>query len=367
MNNFQYDYLIVGAGLFGSVFAREMSDKGYSCLVIDKRNHIGGNCYSEEINNIIAHMYGPHIFHTSDIEVWQYINKFASFNNFSYRPKVIFNDKLYSFPINLMSLYQVFGVKTPEEARKKLEDVKIKFDNPLNFEDWILSQIGLELYNIFIKGYTQKQWGKLPSLLPSSIIKRLPIRLTYDDNYFNDTYQGIPIGGYTSIFKKLLSGIEIKLNTNYFDNTEYFNSISKRIVYTGAIDQFYNYKFGKLQYRSLNFETIYLDINDYQGNAAINYSDVTIPWTRIIEHKHFEFGTQPNTIITKEFPTEIGEPYYPINDDENNKKYRQYKNESNNQSTVFFGGRLAEYKYYDMHQVIAAALNIVKLETQTNI
>ena len=357
-----YDYLIVGCGLFGSICVRELTDKGYRCLVIDKKQHIGGHCYSENIKDINVHMYGPHIFHTSNEQVWNYLNRFCSFNHFTYRPRVSFKNKLYSFPINLLTLYQVFGVKTPTEAKKKLEDVRIKNDNPQNLEEYILSVVGKELYEIFIKGYTAKQWRKDPKDLPSSIIKRIPIRLTFDDNYFFDKYQGIPIGGYTNIFTNLLKGIEVKLGVDYFNDRKYFNSLAKAIIYTGPIDEFYDYKCGNLEYLTLRFERETLDIEDYQGVAAINFTEESVPYTRIIEHKHFEFGNQPHTIITKEYPEEWNktkDPYYPINNNKNEKVLNDYKNLCNSQKNVIFGGRLAEYKYYDMDDTVEKALSII--------
>lgn len=360
-----YDYLIVGSGLFGSIFARELTDAGKKVLVIDKRNHVGGNCYTEKIDGINVHKYGPHIFHTSDENVWRYVNKYVSFNNYVNRPKVIFKNKIYSFPINLMTLYQLYDVKTPSEAKKILETKIQNIDVPKNLEEWVLSQVGNEIYETFIKGYTTKQWGRSPKELPSSIIRRLPIRLTFDDNYYMDKYQGIPIGGYTELFVKLLSGIDVELNVDFFENKEHYENISKKIVYTGAIDRFYNFQFGKLEYRSLNFETSNLDIEDYQGNAIVNYTEENIPYTRIIEHKHFEFGKQKNTIITKEYPSNHGEPYYPINDEQNNQIYQKYKSMMINETKYIFGGRLADYKYYDMHQVIGSALKRVKDEINT--
>ena len=357
-----YDYLIVGSGLFGSVFANQLYESGKKVLVIEKKNHIGGNCFTENIDDIHVHRYGPHIFHTSDDRVWTFVNKFVNFNNFINRPKVFYKDKLYSFPINLMTLYQLYGIYTPYDAEKLLGEKKIIIDNPKNLEDYVLSQVGKEIYETFIKGYTTKQWNKDPKELPTSIIKRIPIRLNFDDNYYFDKYQGIPIGGYTQIFEKLLKGIEIKTNVDYFDNKEYFNSITKKIVYTGPVDLYFNHIFGKLQYRSLKFETEHLDINDFQGNALINYTEYEIPYTRIIEHKHFDYQNQKNTIITKEYPQNNGEPFYPINDFENNSKYTQYKKLMDMEKNVIFGGRLADYKYYDMHQVIASALSRVKKE-----
>ena len=355
----KYDYLIIGSGLFGAIFAYEMNKIGKRCLVIEKSNHIGGNCYTENIDGINIHKYGPHIFHTNDKDIWNYINQFAEFNNYKHTPKVNFNNNLFSFPINLMTLYQLWSVKTPFEANEKLNSVKLDIKNPQNLEEWILSQVGEEIYETFIKGYTQKQWNKDPKNLPSSIIKRLPIRLTFDDNYFFDKYQGIPIGGYTQIFEKMLDNIEVKLNTNYFDNRNYFNSLAENIVFTGKIDEFYNYQFGELEYRSLRFELEKHNIEYYQGCSIVNYTNYNIPYTRITEHKHFESSKSDITWITKEYPKDYKKgdiPYYPINDDKNNKIYNKYKELSKNETNVIFGGRLAEYKYYDMHQIIGSAL-----------
>lgn len=358
-----YDYLIIGAGLFGSICARELIDRGNKCMVIEKRNHIGGNCYTENIDGINIHKYGPHIFHTSNKEIWEYINRYAIFNHYINRPKVSYNNSLYSFPINLFSMYQVYGVKTPEEARKKINSVKIPNNNPKNLEEWILSQVGPELYEIFIKGYTIKQWGRNPKNLPVSIIKRLPLRFTFDDNYYTDCYQGIPIGGYTQIFEKLLNGIEISLNTDYLSNRNYYDSLAKKIIYTGPIDGFYNYRFGKLNYRSLRFDIEYHSIEDYQGNSIINFSDIDLPYTRIVEHKHFEFKTTQHTIISKEYSIEWNEdcePYYPIEDVVNTEIYKTYKILSDKDDRYIFGGRLAAYRYYDMHQIIKSALHTCK-------
>lgn len=354
-----YDYLIVGSGLFGSICARELTDHGYKCLVIEKRNHIGGNCYTENVDGINVHKYGPHIFHTSNKRIWDYVNKFAEFNHFRYTPKVSYKNTLYSFPINLLTLNQVYNITTPTEAAILLKKIRVPIDNPQNLEEWVLSQVGEKLYEIFIKGYTTKQWGKPPKELPTSIIKRLPIRTTFDDNYYFDTYQGIPIGGYTKIFDKLLEGIDIRLNIDYFSDKNYFDSLANKIIYTGPIDKFYEYRFGKLEYRSLHFSEERWDVSDYQGVAGVNYTDETVPYTRIIEHKHFEFGKQSHTIITKEFPTLFGEPYYPINDEKNNTIYKQYKHLMEQETKYIFGGRLADYQYYDMHQVIGSALKTV--------
>jgi len=357
-----YDYIIVGSGLFGSVCAFELSKKNKKVLVLEKREHIGGNCYTEKKEGINIHKYGPHIFHTNDKKIWDYINQFAKFNNFVNRPKVNFDGSIYSFPINLFTLYQLWGVKTPKEAEEKLEQVKIKNDNPQNLEEWILSQVGTDIYEKFIKGYTTKQWGRDPKDLPASIIKRLPIRLTFDDNYFFDKYQGIPEGGYTQIFEKLLDGIEVKTNIDFLENKEYWEKQTKKIIFTGKIDELYDYRFGKLEYRSLNFESELVE-GDFQGNAIVNYTNKEVPYTRICEHKHFEFGQQPLSIITKEFPQEYtGQniPYYPIGDEKNTNVYKQYKSLNEQQDCYILGGRLSEYKYYDMHQIIASALHKLK-------
>lgn len=352
-----YDYLIVGSGLFGSIFAREMTNKGAKCLVIDKRNHIGGNCYTENIDGIHVHNYGPHIFHTSCEKIWNYMNIWTKFNHFVYRPKVNYNNSIYSFPINLFTLYQLWGVVTPIEARKKLDSVRIVNSNPSNLEEWILSQVGEELYEKFIYGYTKKQWNREPKDLPAFIIKRLPIRLNYDDNYFDDSYQGIPIGGYTEIFNKLLKNIPIELGVDYLADKNYLDLKAKKIVYTGPIDEFFNCDCGRLEWRSLKFEHEILQ-GDFQGNAVFNYTNEKIPYTRICEHKHFEFGKQNHTVITKEYPQEwdpTKEKFYPINDNLNNELYKKYKDRIDT-SKYIFGGRLANYKYYDMHQVVGSAL-----------
>jgi len=357
-----YDYIIVGSGLFGSVFAYEANKRNKKVLIIEKRKHIGGNCYTENIEGINVHAYGPHIFHTNDKNIWKYINQFAEFNNFSYRSKVNFNNKIYSFPINLMTLYQLWGVKNPQEAKEKLDSVKINISNPENLEQWVLSQVGQEIYETFIKGYTTKQWGRDPKDLPADIIKRLPIRLNFDDNYYFDRFQGIPIGGYTQIFEKLLNGIAVLTNTDFFENREYFEKQTNKIVFTGKIDELYDYAYGQLEYRSLKFETEILK-GDFQGNSIINHTDIKTPFTRITEHKHFEFGQQENTVITREYPDSYDNkkvPYYPIGDQKNNTIYKKYKLLNDKQNYYILGGRLAEYKYYDMHQIIASALTCVK-------
>jgi UDP-galactopyranose mutase len=361
-----YDYLIIGSGFFGSIFAYEMNKIGKKVLIIEKRSHIGGNCYTENVEGISVHKYGPHIFHTNDKRIWDYVNKFADFNHYVNRPKVLHGDSIYSFPINLMTLYQLWKVKTPEQAIQKLEKVKIKCENPKNLEEWILSQVGEEIYEIFIKGYTTKQWGREPKELPSSIIKRLPIRLTFDDNYFNDRFQGIPIGGYTQIFQRMLEGIEVQTGVDFFENKDYFEKISKKIVFTGKIDQLFDYTYGELEYRSLKFINETHD-GDYQGNAVVNYTESHIPFTRICEHKHFEFGKQEKTVITKELPDSYDKtkvPYYPIGDQKNLEIYEKYKTLTKKQNKFILGGRLAEYKYYDMHQIVGSALHCVKKEIE---
>ena len=352
------DYVIIGSGLFGSIFARQMTDRGASCLILEKREHIGGNCYTENTEGIHVHKYGPHIFHTNSDKVWEYMNRWTKFNNFVNRPKVNYMGKLYSFPINLFTLYQLWGMSTPKDAEKKLNEVKIKKENPKNLEEWILSQVGEEIYETFIKGYTTKQWGRSPKDLPSFIIKRLPIRLNFDDNYYEDKYQGIPENGYTEIFKKLLNGIPVETNVDYLKDREKLDSLAKKTVYTGAIDEFFNYEYGTLEWRSLRFEHERIETKDFQGNAIINYTDESIPHTRVIEHKHFNYGKQDFSVVTKEFPQNWDknkEKFYPINDEKNNELYSKYKNMIDEKKYVF-GGRLADYKYYDMHQVVGSAL-----------
>lgn len=355
-----YDYLIVGSGIFGSVFAQQAKMNNKKCLIIDKRDHIGGNCYTRKEHDIDVHVYGPHIFHTSSKEIWEYIGKFSQFNNFVNRPKSRIGDQIFSFPINMMTLHQLWGVASPVEAERKLREVKIPCENPRNLEEWIVSQVGTEIYEKFIYGYTKKQWMREPRDLPSSIIKRIPIRLTYDDNYFNDTFQGIPVEGYTKIFENMTEGVEIELGVNFFDNRERFEKLAKCLVFTGKIDEFFEFEFGELQYRGLRFENEVHE-NDFQGNAVINYPDYNVNWTRITEHRHFtpEKKNLNKSIITKEFPFESNRdstPYYPIGDEVNINKYRLYKEKADKCTNVVFGGRLAEYKYYDMHQVIGSAL-----------
>lgn len=361
----KYDYLIVGAGLYGSIFAYEMNKKGKKCLVIDKRNHIGGNIYTEEIEGINVHKYGAHIFHTSNKEVWEYINQFCEFNNYINSPIANYKGEIYNLPFNMNTFNRLWGVKTPKEAQKKIEKQKKEFRivEPKNLEEQAISLIGKDIYEKLIKGYTEKQWGRDAKELPSFIIKRLPVRFTYDNNYFNDRYQGIPIGGYTKIIEKMLEGIEVRLNSNFFDKREEYENIANKIVFTGMIDEYYNYCFGKLEYRSLRFETEILNEDNYQGNAVVNYTEREIPYTRIIEHKHFEFGQQEKTVITREYPSEWkegDEPYYPVNNKKNDELYLKYKELADKEEKVIFGGRLGEYKYYDMDKVIEKVLKELK-------
>ena len=374
-----YDFLIVGAGLAGASMARELTNTGKRCLVIDKRPHIAGNVYTENVSGINVHKYGAHIFHTSDRQIWDYVNKFSEFNRYTNSPVAMAPDgKLYNLPFNMNTFYQMWGVKTPAEAQAKIDGQRREamermqttdMENPCSLEEQALILIGRDIYEHLIKHYTEKQWGRPCSELPAFIIRRLPVRLTFDNNYFNDVYQGIPIGGYTRLVEKMLDGIEVKLNVDYFDNREYFNSLADRIIYTGEIDRFYDYRFGSLQYRTVRFETELLtDVPNYQGNAVVNYTDAATPFTSTIEHKHFEaFGNAVydnlNTVISREYSQEWNpgdEPYYPVNDDRNGKLYARYRELADAERSVTFCGRLAEYCYYDMHQVIAQALDKVK-------
>lgn len=363
----KYDYLIVGSGLFGSIFAYEANKIGMKCLVIDKRNHIGGNIYCKEIEGINVHEYGAHIFHSSNRDVWNYINQFAEFNRYTNSPVAIYKDELYNLPFNMNTFNKLWGVKTPAEAKSKIEEqlAETNIAEPKNLEEQAIKLIGKDIYEKLIKGYTEKQWGTKATELPAFIINRLPVRFTYDNNYFNDTYQGIPIGGYTKIIEKMLEGIEVRLECDFFKNRQEFQKIADKIVFTGMIDEFYNYEFGTLEYRSLRFEHEILNEENHQGNAVVNYTEYEIPYTRIIEHKHFEYGTQPKTVITREYPAtwkKGDEPYYPINNERNNNMYAKYKELADKESNVIFGGRLAQYKYYDMHHVIEQALNTVEKE-----
>ncbi|MEZ4969126.1 MAG: UDP-galactopyranose mutase [Flavobacteriaceae bacterium] len=356
----KYDYLIVGAGLFGAVFAHEARKKGKKCLVIDKRPHLGGNVYCEEVEGINVHKYGAHIFHTNDKAIWDYVNGFVEFNRYTNAPVANYKGELFNLPFNMNTFYQLWGVRTPEEAKlviaEQVREVGVR--NPMNLEKQALSLVGKDIYEKLIKGYTEKQWGRKATELPAFIIKRLPLRFTFDNNYFNDKYQGIPIGGYNKLINGLLDGVETRLEVDFFKDRTELMAMAHQLVFTGKIDEFFDYRYGKLEYRSLEFKHEILDMENYQGNAVINYTDAEIPYTRILEHKHFEFGTQKKTVITKEYPTEWSgnkEPYYPINDQRNNEIYSKYKTLSE-KDNIIFGGRLAEYKYYDMHQVIASAL-----------
>ena len=377
----KYDYLIVGSGLFGAIFAHEATKIGKKCLVIEKRNNIGGNIYTENVDGINVHKYGAHIFHTSNKEVWDYINQFTEFNRYTNSPVARYKNELYNLPFNMNTFHELFGVVTPAEAQAKLDEerqeaqVKLNGREPQNVEEQAMSLIGKTVYEKLIKGYTEKQWGRPCTELPAFIIKRLPVRLVYDNNYFNNKYQGIPIGGYTQIIEKMLEGIEVRLNYNYFEHKEELEDISEKIVFTGLIDQYYDYKFGKLEYRSLKFETEEINMQNYQGNAVVNYTEYEVPYTRIIEHKFFEYGknlgatpieeSPENTVITKEYPVtwEDGmEPYYPVNNDKNNEIYKKYEELANEDKKVIFGGRLGTYKYYDMDKVIEEALKTLKKE-----
>lgn len=362
----KYDYLIVGAGLYGAVFAREAKDKGKSVLVIDKRPNIAGNVYTENVEGIHVHKYGAHIFHTNDTKVWNYITRFARFNRFTNSPVANYHGELFSMPFNMYTFNKMWGVVTPEEAMKKIEEQRKEIiGEPKNLEEQAISLVGRDIYEKLVKGYTEKQWGRDCKDLPAFIIKRLPVRFTYDNNYFNALYQGIPVGGYTQLVANLLDGIEVKLETDYLEHKEELNQIADKVVYTGAIDAYFNYRLGNLEYRSVRFETELLDIPNFQGNAAVNYTDRETPWTRIIEHKWFEFGKDekgnnlPKTVISREYSSEWkpgDEPYYPVNDERNSMLYAEYRKLADCEENVIFGGRLGEYKYYDMDQVIAAAL-----------
>ena len=360
----QYNFLIIGSGLFGATVSYILKTKGYTCLVIDKRSHIGGNVYTESVKGINVHKYGAHIFHTSDRWVWDFVNSFAEFNRYTNSPVANYKGKLYNLPFNMNTFYQMWGVTTPEEAKEMIEKQRRKsgISNPRNLEEQAISLIGKDIYYTLIKDYTEKQWGRKATELPAFIIKRLPVRFTFDNNYFNDKYQGIPEGGYTGMIEKILEGVEVRLNTDYFENREYFDSIADKVIYTGEIDRFFDYCFGHLEYRTVSFEMELLEgISNYQGNAVVNYTDADTPYTRIIEHKHFEFGQQPDTVISREYSKEWqpgDEPYYPVNDSRNSELYARYKALTAGQEKVIFGGRLAEYKYYDMHQVIANALEL---------
>lgn len=360
-----YDYLIVGAGLYGAVFAEQAKKKGKSVLVIDRRPHIGGNVYTEEIEGIYVHQYGAHIFHTNDRRVWEYVNHFAEFNRFTNSPVANYHGELYSLPFNMYTFNQMWGVVTPQEAAAKIEEQRkaAGITEPDNLEEQAISLVGTDIYEKLIKGYTEKQWGRPCSELPAFIIRRLPVRLTFDNNYFNALYQGIPLGGYTKLVENLLEGIEVRLNEDYLEKKAEYDAMADKVIYTGAIDAYFDYCLGALEYRSVRFETELLDCPNFQGNAAVNYTDAETPWTRIIEHKWFEFKDQPKTVISREYSTEWKpgvEPYYPVNDEKNGALYARYKELADKETKVIFGGRLGEYRYYDMDAVIASALDMAE-------
>ena len=367
----KFNYLIVGSGLYGSICARELTDKGYKVLVLEKRNHTGGNIYTKNIEGINVHKYGAHIFHTNNKQVWDYVNKYAVFNRYTNSPIANYKGELYSLPFNMYTFNKMWNVITPEEAKRIIDNQRKEIDHePQNLEEQAISLVGRDIYEKLIKGYTEKQWGRDCKDLPSFIIKRLPVRYTYDNNYFNALYQGIPVGGYTMMIENMLEGIEVRLETDYLEDKEYYDSLADKIIYTGPIDAYFNYCLGNLEYRSLRFETETLDIPNYQGNAVVNYTDKETPYTRIIEHKWFEFGKDikgtdiPCTVITREYPSEWkpgDEPYYPINDQRNNDLYNQYRELSDKETNVIFGGRLGEYRYFDMDKVVEEALNFINV------
>ena len=363
----KYDYLVVGAGLYGAVFARQATDAGKKVLVIDKRDHIAGNVYTREMEGINVHVYGAHIFHTNDRQVWDYVNRFAEFNRFTNSPVANYKGELYSLPFNMYTFNKMWGVVTPQEAADEIARQKAAagITEPKNLEEQAISLVGTDIYEKLVKGYTEKQWGRPCHELPAFIIKRLPVRLTFDNNYFNALYQGIPMGGYTRMVENMLAGIDVSLGVDYLEQKQALDSLADKVVYTGPVDAYFDYQLGHLQYRSVRFETEVLDMPNFQGNAAVNYTDRETPWTRIIEHTWFEFGTQPKTVISREFSSEWkpgDEPYYPVNDEKNGALYAQYKALAEEEENVIFGGRLGEYKYYDMDAVIAAALRMSREE-----
>ena len=362
----KYDYLVVGSGLYGAIFAHEAKKSGKTVLVVDKRPNIAGNVYTEKTEGINVHKYGAHIFHTNNKKVWNYITQFAEFNRFTNSPVANYKGELYSLPFNMYTFNKMWGVVTPEEAKAKIEEQRKEITKePENLEEQAISLVGRDIYEKLIKGYTEKQWGRDCRELPAFIIKRLPVRLTFDNNYFNALYQGIPVGGYTKMVENLLDGIEVRLNTEYLENKEALDALAEKVIYTGPIDAYFGYELGTLEYRSVRFETELLDQENYQGNAAVNYTDRQTPWTRIIEHKHFEYGTQPKTVISREYPSEwkLGEePYYPVNNEKNEEVAGKYRELADKEENVIFGGRLGEYRYYDMDKVIAAALKAVEKE-----
>lgn len=362
-----YDYIIVGSGLYGAIFAHEAMKAGKSCLVVERRSHIGGNIYTKEMEGIQVHQYGAHIFHTSNKEVWDYIGQFATFNRYTNCPVAYYKGQMYNMPFNMNTFHKIWGVITPAEAKTKIEEQVKEYGvkEPKNLEEQAISLVGKDIYEILVKGYTEKQWGRRATELPPEIIKRLPVRLTYDNNYFNDLYQGIPVGGYTQIIEKMLEGAEVRLNVDYLKEKENLRPLGKKVVYTGPVDAYFDYCFGELEYRTVRFETEILDTDNYQGNAVVNYTEYEVPYTRIIEHKHFEFGTQEKTVISREYPVtwkKGDEPYYPVNDEKNTALYAKYKELAEKEENVIFGGRLGLYRYMDMHHVVDAALQAVREE-----
>ena len=362
-----YDYLIVGSGLFGSIFAYEAGKKGKQCLVVEKRDHIGGNIYTKEVEGIQVHQYGAHIFHTSNREVWEYVQQFAEFNRYTNSPVANYKGEIYNLPFNMNTFNKLWGVLTPAEAKAKIEEQAAAYrtEHPANLEEQALNLVGKDIYEKLIKGYTEKQWGHRATELPPEIIKRLPVRYIYDNNYFNDIYQGIPIGGYTAMIEKMLAKAEVRLGVDYLEHKDELDALAEKVVYTGPIDAYYGYQFGELEYRSVSFETEVLDQPNYQGNAVVNYTEYEVPYTRIIEHKHFEFGTQDKTVISREYPAawkKGDEPYYPVNNEKNNMLYHSYEKLAKEEKKVIFGGRLGTYKYMDMHHVVAEALRVTKEE-----
>ena len=361
-----YDYLIVGAGFFGAVFAHEAQKRGKRCLVVERRGHIGGNCYTADVESIHVHRYGAHIFHTSDRQIWTYINQFCTFNNYVNSPIANYRGEIYNMPFNMNTFSRLWNISTPAEAKAIIDAQRADAPaQPQNLEEQAISLVGRDIYEKLVKGYTEKQWGRPCTELPAFIIRRLPVRFRYDNNYFNDRYQGIPEGGYTPIFEKLLDGIEVRLNCDYFDHRDELRAQCRKVVFTGPIDHYFDYCYGPLQFRSLRFESEVLDMENYQGNAVVNYTDRETPYTRVIEHKHFEFGTQPKTVITREYPMDWhpgDEPYYTVNDEKNDQLYQRYAALAEREPDVLFGGRLGEYKYYDMDKVIASALGFAARE-----
>ena len=363
-----YNYLIVGAGLFGSVFAHEAHEAGKRCLVVDRRNHAGGNVYCEDVDGIHVHKYGAHIFHTDNKAVWDYVNRFAAFNRYTNSPVARYGDRLYNLPFNMNTFYQLWGTTTPQEAEARIEEQRAAYAHiaePANLEEQALKLCGRDIYERLIKGYTEKQWGRPCTELPAFIIRRLPFRFTFDNNYFNDAYQGIPIGGYNVLTDALLQGVEVRLGTDYFAHRAELDAVAEKVVFTGCIDEFFGYRLGHLEYRSLRFEEERLETANFQGNAVVNYTDRKVPYTRVIEHKHFEFGTQPHTVITREYPDSFApgkEPYYPVNDERNTRLYEDYRRLAGNTCNVLFGGRLAQYTYADMDDTVASALELARRE-----